>query len=182
MQQNKFEKLKIEYDYTVKYIFYLGNTRFTLLGFLPFATGVAFSFSNPESNPINSLIIGILGLITSIGVLFYDQRNTEIYNDLIGRAKMLEAEMYLTKNEGTFQNRSKRIRRLFDRFEIWHDKGLAFIYSIVLWTWMFIVFAAVTRLLSFEYRNYLLELCVSTILAYIWYKEILRLDSQGKNH
>ncbi|MCB9354237.1 MAG: hypothetical protein H6575_06690 [Lewinellaceae bacterium] len=90
----KEEKYKIDYENTLKYIFHLSDIRFKLLGLVPFATGIAFSFSEEKGIPVNSFVIGFLGLIVTVGIIFYDQRNTEIYNGLIGRAKDLEKRCY----------------------------------------------------------------------------------------
>ncbi|MCB0576201.1 MAG: hypothetical protein KDC61_16720 [Saprospiraceae bacterium] len=182
----KEEKYKIDYENTLKYIFHLSDIRFKLLGLVPFATGIAFSFSEEKGIPVNSFVIGFLGLIVTVGIIFYDQRNTEIYNGLIGRAKDLEKKMLLecaNENEehgGTFTNRAIRSRKLFGRFSMWHDKGLSLVYSVVLWVWMYIVVASSIKLANKEGDFEWFGIAIPTLIALIMYFSLMKLDKENQ--
>ncbi len=186
MEKEELEKRRLDYDYTVQYIFHLSDIRFKLLGLLPIATGVAFSFSNPESSPINSLILGILGFLATIGILFYDQRNTEIYDELVRRAREMEKAMELEKvreNEkfgGTFINRPKRGRKFLGVFTMWHDRGLAIIYSSVIWVWLFIIISSCVKLFEIHHPIiYWILIPISIIISITTYLNLIYLDSQS---
>lgn len=176
------EKFKIDYENTLKYIFHLSDIRFKLLGLVPFAAGIAFSFSEEKGIPVNSFVIGLLGLIVTIGIVFYDQRNTEIYNGLIERAKDLEKQMLLEsaneteKNGGIFTNRKCRGRKLLGQFTMWHDKGLSLVYSVVLWVWMYIVVASSIKLLNQAENLGWLGLVIPTLVALFIYSSLVKLD------
>ncbi len=184
--EKKLEKFKIDYDNTVKYIFHLSDIRFKLLGLLPIATGIAFSFTNPESSPVNSLILGTLGLMVTLGILFYDQRNSQIYDGLMSRAKEIEKKMELEKikpNEqfgGTFRNRPKRGRKLFGAILMWHDRGLAIIYSTVIWVWLFIIITSSISILGINKEGFNRGLIgLSIVISLILYYNLINLDKKS---
>ena len=185
--EKDLDTLKIDYDHTVQYIFHLSDIRFKLLGLLPVATGIAFSFTDIDTAPINSLIVGILGLLVSIGVLFYDQRNSEIYDSLISRARALERKMGLVQSKpsetlgGTFTNRPTRGRKLFGFVLMWHDRGLALIYAAVIWVWLFIVIASSITLLGIDYGwLYWGLIGFSMVMALILYLNLIYLNKGPK--
>lgn len=82
----------------------------------------------------------------TLGIFFYDQRNTQIYDAMVRRAKMLEALLELEplddarhRYAGAFLSRPKRTLLLFGVFRVWHDRGLAIVYGAVLGAWAFLI-------------------------------------------
>ncbi|NER17644.1 hypothetical protein [Spongiivirga citrea] len=184
-ESDNLDKLKMDYQYTVNYIFRLSDIRFKLLGLLPLATGIAFAFIDENQSPVTSLILGVFGFLITIGILFYDLRNTEIYNQLIHRAKALEQQIDFPKaqanetNGGIFGNRSSRNIKFLGLFSIWHDKALAIIYSTVCWVWLFVVFASSLSLLHINILIYTpLSLGLAAFLALILYRHLIDLDKE----
>lgn len=93
----EFERLKLDYEQTTKYFHTLADVRFKLLALVPVVAGAAFGLVSKASlEPETVIGISGLGFIVTLGIMFYDQRNTQIYNDMMVRAKMLEALMDFT--------------------------------------------------------------------------------------
>ena len=153
--------LYLEYSEVNHNIRALAEVRFKLLGLVPTLGGVAIyvlSLAGLGQQPLplqsrsTSLVVVILiaalGLAATLGILFYDQRNSELYNALIHRAKYLEGlfdsprshGVYATGDKGgQFQERPTRQRRLFEveGLLMGHDTGLALVYGPVLGAWAF---------------------------------------------
>jgi hypothetical protein len=119
----------------------LADIRFKLLAIIPTLGGVAIFLlsrmqqSEPKLGYSLLFLISGLGLLTTLGVVFYDQRNSELYNALDGRAKELEKDLKLYG--GQFTHRPRRNRYLFRSVELGHDSGLALIYGTVLGAWFY---------------------------------------------
>ncbi len=147
------QKLKWEYEEVSQNFRALADIRFKLLALIPPLGGVAIfllSHLAEESEPSAQLLltlISILGFLVTLGVTSYDQRNSELYDGLMGRAKFLEGELRLTPNpdakfaigafRGQFLERPPRAKKLFGVITLGHDNGLAFIYGSVLGAWFF---------------------------------------------
>lgn len=150
----------LDYTETVKYFHELANTRFKLLTIIPTISGVAISMLMNNVSDVEEvhLIISILGFLSVLGVMFYDQRNTEIYDKMQLRAKMLEAELGFIKFDddkyygGPFLDRPKRQRKFLGILRMWHDLGLTIIYSAALGAWVFLIS-------QFSYAYYNIEQC-----------------------
>ena len=186
MEKGEFEKIKIDYDNTVAYIFHLSDIRFKLLGMLPIATGITFALTNTTES-INSLVLGVLGLLVTIGILFYDQRNTEIYDGLIGKARRLERKMKIEKSQmsecygGTFKNRSERGRKFLGIFQMWHDKALAIIYATVIWVWLFIIISSCIKIFEIQMGIlYWFLISLSILIPIIVYLNLIYLDKKNR--
>src|SRR5215203_5346089 len=119
----------------------LADIRFKLLAIVPTLGGVAIFLlskmqqSEPKLSYGLLFLISGLGFLTTLGIVFYDQRNSELYNALGGRAKELEKDLKLYG--GQFTRRPRRNRYLFRSVELGHDSGLALIYGTVLGAWFY---------------------------------------------
>jgi len=160
-----------DYEATRQYFMDLSATRFKLLAFLPTITGtvVAVLFGTLQS-PQMLAGVGAFGFMVTLGILFYDQRNTQIYDALVLRAQSIETKLGFapltghihqdmrTKRScgGAFLDRPPRSLHLFPFtrsgrwgiFKMWHDRGLALIYSSVFAGWVFTCAAGVANALS----------------------------------
>ncbi len=156
------ERLKLSYEETTKYFHALADARFKLLALVPIATGTAIGLLR-DTPPDCVIAVSLLGLIVTVGLVCYDQRNTQIYDAMMIRAKVLEALLGFDpvhpaqKNRGgAFLDRPERSRRLFEGvfgwrgLLLWHDRGLALIYGAALGGWTYLLANSVSTLLEVE--------------------------------
>lgn len=156
-----------DYEGTSAYFRELHATRFRLLALLPVALGAAIATLPPKISPGDKAVLGLVGLAVTIGFTIYDQRNTQIYDRLILRGKLLEKELALPPLHiptepsnryygGAFKDRPPRRGQCKLRLPIldqplefaliWHDLGLAFVYSGTFAGWAFMFFDGLTML------------------------------------
>lgn len=66
-----------------------------LLAFVPTLAGlgVVLILNADDIAPLEAFAIGLFGFIATLGITFYDQRNSELYNASINRASDLECEI-----------------------------------------------------------------------------------------
>ncbi len=144
-----FEMDKLDYEQTTTYFRSLHETRFRLLQFLPIFTGVSLLSSANFSNKFE-IVFGLLGIVVIFGITIYDQRNNMIYDRLTKRAAFLEKKMGFSLLPtdsivgGPFASRPGR-RKLLGITLIWHDFGLALIYSFSFGAWLYIFLDGVTH-------------------------------------
>jgi hypothetical protein len=89
------EKLKLDYEQTCQQIRAFTDVRFKLLAFVPTLTGAAVALLSNVDNRWTVLAVGLLGLFVTIGIVFYEMRNTVLYDAAIHRAKWLEVSLNL---------------------------------------------------------------------------------------
>jgi hypothetical protein len=139
------EKLKLDYEQTTAYYHQLADSRFKLLTLVPIVTGAAIGLLGDGTPPTSVLAIGILGFLVTVGIFFYNQRNTQIFDAMILRAKMLETLLKLEpldnryRYAGPFLSRPERTLKLFGVIRVWADRGLAIIYGAALGGWAFLI-------------------------------------------
>lgn len=171
--------LALEYEQINENIRFLADVRFKLLALVPTLGGVAaFILARRvglQSGDVNIssrlelitvVVFGLLGFLATLGITLYDQRNSELYNALIHRAKHLEKQFGVPSapggirrladggrlpEGGQYTERPLKNRRLI--FKAGHDLSLAVIYGPLLGAWLFPIFYAVARFgdLSHEY-------------------------------
>lgn len=121
----------------------LTDVRFKLLGFLPIVSGVLlFNILSKKDidysiSAMGQLAIAMFGLAVTIGLLIYDNRNSQLYNDLIGRGHQLENELGV--HTGHFRGRPK------SSGFIQHDIGLKIVYCSSILAWVGIIAFAIVR-------------------------------------
>ena len=121
---NPDELRKLDYEKTLQYANQLAEIRFKLLALIPVATGGALGLAQLQTNPISSLFLGVLGFFVTLGLVFYDQRNSEIYEKQMHRARLLELDLDFPSilgddsTGGPVGGRPSRGRRLFGKFEM----------------------------------------------------------------
>jgi hypothetical protein len=171
------EKLKLDYEQTTTYYHQLADSRFKLLALVPIVTGAAIGLLSQNTPSSSALAIGILGFVVTVGIFFYNQRNTQIFDAMILRAKMLEALLQFEpldekqRYAGPFLSRPPRTLRLFGVARVWSDRGLAIVYGAALGGWVFLItnallkIVAVSPLLSISIS---IGIPVGIALAFIW--------------
>ncbi len=102
MDDNRRGALIKEYGEVCNNFRTLTDIRFKLLGLLPIATaaGAAFKGEHPDSL---SSVFSLFGLIATIGLVTYNTRNDQLYDELVGRAAFIERSLGLA--DGAFASR-----------------------------------------------------------------------------
>ena len=100
-----------DYERTVSTIHQLTEVRFKLAAFLPALTGAAVVLlTSSELGPLTKATLAAGGLMFSLGIVLYDLRNSQHYNNATSRAEQLEQVLGLEKfgsdkNPGLFGSR-----------------------------------------------------------------------------
>jgi hypothetical protein len=197
MEEPRQEALLVEYSEVNQNFRSIADTRFKLLAFIPSLGAVALFLlsrvqqgeSEPKLGYGLLLLISCLGFLFTLGVTFYDLRNTELYIALVVRARYLEEKLKLPPNiEGEAGNASRLYggqfherpvpggygRYLFGVFEPDYDTGLAFIYGAVLGAWFYPLTSA---LLGWVGLPSTVRLVTSSVVAVVLFvRELLRLE------
>jgi hypothetical protein len=114
----------------------LTDVRFKLLGFVPtISVAVLITLLSREEatkglSPIARAGIIIFGLLITIALYVYEQRNSQLYDDLISRGRRIEEELGV--DTGQFRG-----RRQPPNFLIKHDVAISLIYGTVTAGWLF---------------------------------------------
>ncbi|MGI9076016.1 MAG: hypothetical protein ACR2G6_01660 [Gemmatimonadaceae bacterium] len=112
----------------------LTDVRFKLLGLLPIVSVAVLITLLSASHGADSLLpadragIGILGLLFTGAVRLYDLRNNDLYNDLVGRGRQIEAELGV--HTGHFRGRPN------SRGGIQHDVAVRAVYTLSSLAWL----------------------------------------------
>ncbi|HLO31464.1 MAG TPA: hypothetical protein VK249_20100 [Anaerolineales bacterium] len=171
------EKLKLDYEQTVAYYHHLADSRFKLLALVPIVTGAAIGLLSEGAPPVSVLAIGVLGFVVTIGLFFYNQRNTQIFDTMILRAKMLEILLKLESLDdryqyaGPFLSRPQRNLRLFGTIRVWSDRGLAMIYGAALGGWAFLITNSILQIANKSsplLSTLMIGIPVIVAIAFIW--------------
>jgi hypothetical protein len=147
---------KAEYEQINNNFRMLAETRFKLLALVPTLTGSAVYLlskmtagtsdaaagaspaklgAGPGSDYAMVGFLSVLGFLATLGITFYDQRNSELYNLLVKRGG--ELERMLDPPMKNFEGRCQASRYLLGFARMKHDTGLALIYAPVLGAWFF---------------------------------------------
>jgi hypothetical protein len=125
----------------------LTDVRFKLLGLLP-AVSIAIFISlfgtdaAAKMHPVMKVAITVLGLVVTLAVALYEQRNDQFYNNLIDRARKIEEELGI--DTGQFRGRLKRFKKWFG-LPVEHGLPIATIYGAAALAWLTAVAAALLR-------------------------------------
>jgi flagellar motor protein MotB len=149
--------LHFDYEKTTEVFKLLADIRFKLLAFVPTIVGVAIALMGDNKPPGVMVGVGALGLCGTIGVLLYELRNSELYNQAIHRAKYLEGLQRFPisvastgrwpENGGVFSERHRGGYDFLGFIPIKHDVGLGFVYSAAVSGWVFLIVRGLTAAL-----------------------------------
>jgi hypothetical protein len=149
-EQNDYTRLA--YEQSLQTYRMLADIRFKLLAIIPVVSGAAITFLTSDrktisDNPQMALVVGLLGFFVTLGVAFYDQRNSRLHDAAISYARDLEESLPPPSyGEGHLnETRYPGRQRLFGIVEIWHDRALALIYGSVLGAWLVPVSYAISK-------------------------------------
>ena len=146
---DEMANLRLDYQMTAQQFTALADIRFKLLAFVPTVTGAALGILKESPNKAATAAIGAFGFLVTLGIVFYEIRNTQFYDGAVHRAKALVARLKFpvcsagSEEGGLFSERSPKKLRLFGLVQIWHDRGLAIVYGSSLAAWSLLVCPAV---------------------------------------
>lgn len=184
MEITEFEKLKMDYEHTLQQFAMLADIRFKLLAFVPTLAGAAIVFLGTKAAPETALAVGLLGFIVTIGITFYDIRNTQFYDAIVHRARWLEALLDLpicTEGQptgGLFRERPRPSLRFLGKFLVWHDRGLAMVYGAALGGWALII--AYSCLSLAQRPDYRIALAIAVLVGTVCAWQYQRLSGLDK--
>ena len=176
-------KLRFDYEQTKDQFNMLADIRFKLLAFVPTVSGAAITLLTGKQNSEVALAVGLLGFFVTLGIVFYELRNTKLYDATVHRAKCLEALLDLPvctqgKDVGGLFNERPARTRLFGLVTVWHDRGLALVYGAAIGGWVYIIVDSIFSLLG--RRSYAVSILLAVVLALLFMWEFHRLDRKGK--
>jgi DUF2934 family protein len=142
------EKLQTDFRNAFENYKLLADIRFKLLTLVPTATVIVALLTK---NGGVSLSLGLLGLAATLGIVFYELRNSRLYDGTLHRLKSLELFMHsvsctdrFKRIGGLFRERPDR-QKLFGVIQLQHDRGLAIIYGAAVAVWVYIVMKALNN-------------------------------------
>lgn len=170
--------LTLEYAQINENIRFLADVRFKLLAVVPLLGGAAAfvlsqrvglqageSLTAARYDLLIVVAFSTLGFLATLGITLYDQRNSELYNALIHRAKYLERRFTLESapggiksvdlgrrppHGGQYSERPGKHRSLI--FKAGHDLSLALIYGSLLGAWIFPISYGIARMSGLSHR------------------------------
>jgi hypothetical protein len=148
---SEFERNRLDYEHVLDQFKLLTEIRFKLLAFLPTVSGTAVALlTTREVGQAEQVAIAVLGLTVTLAVFAYDQRNTQHYNRLVGRAQFLENRLEFSAASprgprGMMLAREITPRHLLFVVPMKHDRALGVVYAIVAGAWAFALAEALTR-------------------------------------
>jgi hypothetical protein len=181
---NPEEKLALDYKTAVDYFSLLTDIRFKLLAFVPTVSGIAVTIVAESASVEIRLLVGLFGLLATLGIIIYEVHNTQFYDAAVFRAKWLEVMigMHLcTKGEkkgGLFNERPAR-PKLLNRIPLWHNLGLAYVYGAALGGWFYLVIDSILTMIGRQ--SFVVALISAAILALLFARTYLSLGGQGRS-
>ncbi len=130
----------------------LTDIRFKLLALVPLATAVGV-FTSDKADPVTRAALGAVGLAVLLGVVTYNARNDQLYDELVGRAAAIERELGLP--DGAFANRPRPWLTLdlgALRWPVHHRLGVGLIYAASIAAWLFGLLSALAATLQLGAR------------------------------
>jgi hypothetical protein len=138
----RHEALSDEYHEVASNFRLLTEIRFKLLALLPIAAAAAAALGSSAADDHAATVLGlsIFGLAVTSGLVMYNVRNDQLYNELVGRAANIERSLGLP--DGAFANRPTAWLSIpLPRERQWpvdHGRsvGLIYVASVSLWAFM----------------------------------------------
>ena len=135
MPETNPQALLIEYEQVNSNFRVLTDIRFKLLALLPIAAAVAILLRD-DYNVVVGWVFSCFGLLVTAGIATYNERNDQLYDELIGRAATIERSLGLP--DGSFNHRPRpwlEYKILGVSWKVNHGSGIGLIYvsTIALW-------------------------------------------------
>jgi hypothetical protein len=147
------ERDRFDYERVLDQFKVLAEIRFKLLAFLPTVSGTAVALlTTREVDRAEQVAIAVLGLTVTLAIFAYDQRNTQHYNRLAGRAEFLEGKRLKLLNPdspdepgGMMLERNVVPRHFLFLVPMKHDRALGIVYAVVAGAWAFALAEALVK-------------------------------------
>jgi len=134
--ESRREILLGEYSEVCSNIRSLLDIRLKLLTLLPIAAAVAIAL-NKESAGVINVGLSIFGLVVTIGLVIYNTRNDQFYDDLVGRAAQIERSLNITDGAFAFRPRGWfRVKILGRSLKVDHRTALNMLYGVSIALWL----------------------------------------------
>lgn len=146
MDDHRREALLKEYGEVSSNFRLLTDIRFKLLALLPIASAAAAAFKG-DSPGFGAFVLSLFGLVATIGLVTYNTRNDQLYDELVGRAASIERSLGLA--DGAFANRPRpwfTVRFLEFSWKVDHRTGIGTIYAASTALWLFMLLASLLTL------------------------------------
>lgn len=137
--------LRLDYEQTTELLRTLTDVRFKLLALVPTLSGAAIALLDHPGSAVELLALGVLGLTATLGILFYELRNTELADYATRRARHIESALGLPSAGhrspcgGLYSEEPTNKLRLFGLASINRDRGLSLVYSAAIAGWSYLV-------------------------------------------
>ena len=138
-EQQLRESRLAEYKEVAQNFRTLTEIRFKLLGFLPITTAL-IALSTAWSKGEISVPLSLFGLAVTLALIVYNERNNQLYDELVARGAELERLLGLP--DGNFSQRPKawlKIRPIPVTIE--HGWPIGIIYRASIVAWLFMLFS-----------------------------------------
>jgi hypothetical protein len=132
----------------------LTDIRFKLLGLVPVATVVAAVAAAAKQEALGGIgfVVSLFGLVVVLGLITYNVRNDQLYDELVGRAADIERSLGI--RDGSYGFRPRAWLRLSLgplRWTLNHGNALVLIYGATVAVWLTGVIAPLIELLRWGY-------------------------------
>jgi hypothetical protein len=115
----------------------LTDIRFRLLGILPIASAAVSAFGTTLESTYE-FALSLFGLVVTLGLVSYNERNNQLYDELVGRSAAIERSLGLP--DGAFATRPRAwltLRLGGLKWKVDHGYALSLIYSSSIALWLF---------------------------------------------
>jgi hypothetical protein len=137
------DRLRLDYAETTQLLRTLTDVRFKLLAFVPTIAGAAVAFVGHPQPAAGLLAVGALGLVATLGVLLYELRNSQVHDEALRRAAVLEQRLGLgsaadpARPGGLYSERPSAAMG-FLGITVSRDRALALVYGAALAGWSYL--------------------------------------------
>lgn len=151
------ESLLKEYGEVSSNFRLLTDIRFKLLGLVPVATVVAAVAAASKQEALGGMafVVSLFGLVVVLGLITYNVRNDQLYDELVGRAA--DIERCLGIRDGSYGFRPRAWLRLSIgpvSLTLNHGNALVLIYGATVVVWLTGVIAPLIELLRWAYLDH----------------------------
>jgi hypothetical protein len=125
-----------------------------LLAFLPIAAPAAAAILSNDRATVPGLALSLFGLVVTLGLVTYNTRNDQLYNELVGRASTSERNLGIP--DGSFANRPLArlvVKSRRKKWKVGHGTGVGTIYRASVVLWLFGLFASSLQLARQAYLD-----------------------------
>ena len=178
--KDTYDRLRADYATTIDAFKMLTDLRFKLLTIVPTLTGLAVSMLSGSAPKSVALAVGVIGMVSLVGIMFYDLRNTQFYDAAVHRARALEKAMGTetftkgARDGGLFNERPGRELFWWGKIQIWHDRSLYLVYGASVSGWAFVIVDALLSLVGAP--SSLVAVVAATATGALFVRELHRLE------